>query len=67
MTEEKDLELTSFDEHTKIIKIKQTLIKRLEDILHPKTKEKLQDGRRGTQAMYSNPIPYEWMTHKLGE
>lgn len=52
MTEEKELELTSFHEHTKIITVKQALIKkRLEDILHPKTKEELQDCRRGTQAM----------------
>ena len=53
MTEEKDLGLTSFHEHTKIITIKEALIKkkRLEDIIHPKTKKKLQDGRRGTQAM----------------
>ena len=36
------------------------------DIPCPKTKRKpLQDGRRGTITINSNPIPTEWVTHEL--
>ena len=35
------------------------------DTLHPKTKKKPQDRRRGTIVIKSNPIPAGWATHKL--
>ena len=36
------------------------------DTLHPKTKERLQrDGRQGSSAIESNPIPARWASHKL--
>ena len=31
----------------------------------PKTKEKLQDSRRGAITIKSNPIPGGWATHRL--
>ena len=35
------------------------------DTLHPKTKKKPQDSRRGTIVIKSNLIPTEWVTNKL--